>query len=341
MRKAAIRHLLVSLSFCVLVFSHVQSADAFVFQDRIATSKSLAHYAMGQVYDLLGQTNKAVMEYESALQFDEASYLIHLRLGANYARLDMLTKAKEELKLVNHYNPEDLQSHYLLALIHSTEKDYDNAAKEYEHILKTFSNAEPENIEIYGYLGQLYYSQKKYMQAIEQFEKILNLEPGNADVLYLLGSLYLEVDEQQKSIDLLKRSIAIDPDHDGSLNTLGYIYAEMNQNLEEAETLVKKALTVSPKNGAYLDSLGWVYFKRGKYQEAIDTFLKADELLKDPVIYEHLGDVYYKMNQFDDAIKYWEMSLKLLPEQKNIIQKIESTKSIQARKTTETEANKQ
>lgn len=341
MRKATIRQLLVSFGFFVLVLFQVNSADAFIFQDRIATSKSLAHYAMGQVYDLLGQTNKAVLEYENALLFDEASYLIHLRLGANYARLDMLAKAKDELRLVNHYNPEDLQSHYLLALIHSTEKDYDSAAREYEHILKTFSNAEPENIEIYGYLGQLYYSQKKYKEAIVQFEKILNLEPKNADVLYLLGSLYLEISDQPKAIDLLKRSIELDPDHDGSLNTLGYIYAETDSNLEEAENMVNRALTVSPKNGAYLDSLGWIYYKRGKYDAAIETFLKADELLKDPVIYEHLGDVYFKINQIDNAVKYWELSLELLPGQKHIIQKIESTKSSQAKKNTEIDANKQ
>ncbi|MBP9855187.1 MAG: tetratricopeptide repeat protein [Candidatus Omnitrophica bacterium] len=340
MRKATISQFLANLGFCALVFFQVNCAEAFVSQDRISTSKSLAHYAMGQVYDLLGQTNKAVMEYENAVQFDEGSYLIHLRLGANYARLDMLAKAKEELNLVNRYNPEDLQAHYLLALIYSTEKDYDNAAKEYEHILKAFSSAEPENIEIYGYLGQLYYSQKKYKEAIVQFEKILSLEPQNPDVLYLLGSLYLEIDDKQKAIDLLMRSVKLNPDHDGSLNTLGYIYAEIDLDLDEAEKMVNRALIVSPKNGAYLDSLGWIFFKKGNYQKAIDTFLQADEYLKDPIIYEHLGDVYFKMNKIEDALKYWELSLELLPGQKNVIQKIESTKSIQARKNTDIDAEK-
>ena len=335
MRKTTIKHLLIGFSVCMFSFSNLPDAQAFIFQDRIATSKGLAHYAMGQVYDLLGQTKKAVLEYEKASQFDEASYLTHLRLGANYARLDMLAKAKEELYLVNKYNPEDLQSHYLLALIHSTEKDYDNAAKEYEYILKTFSNAEPENIEIYGYLGQLYYSQKKYKQAIGQFEKILDLEPKNSDVLYLLGSLYLEIDDQQKALELLERSIEIDPDHDGSLNTLGYVYAETDGNLDDAQKLIERALKISPNNGAYLDSLGWVFYKKGKYRKAIETFTKADELLKDPVIYDHMGDAYYKLGEFDQAIKHWKLSLELLPDQKNVIRKIESAESVQVRKETD------
>ena len=231
MRKASEKQLLVGLIVGMLVLGNVSSAQAFAFQERISVSRGLAHYAMGQIYDLLGQTKKAVFEYEQSAQFDEANYLVHLRLGADYARLDMLERAKEELKLVSKYNPEELQSHYLLALIYSTEKDYDNAAQEYEHILKTFSDAEPGNIDIYGYLGQLYYSQRKYKEAIKQFEKILQLEPNNPDVLYLLGSLYLETEEQGKAIELLKRSIELDPEHDGSLNTLGYIYAENGQNL--------------------------------------------------------------------------------------------------------------
>lgn len=305
-------------------------AECFVFQDRITLSKSLAHYAMGQMYDLLGLPNRAVLEYEKAAQFDEGSYLIHLRLGANYARLDMLEKAEEELRLVQQYQPDDLQSRYLLALIYSTQKKYDQAANEYEYILKSFSEAEPKNIEIYGYLGQLYYSQKKYKQAIEQFEIIRQIESDNPDVLYLLGSLYLEVDQKDKAIELLKEAIKIDPQHDGSLNTLGYLYADSGKNLDEAEKLISQALVVSPDNGAYLDSLGWVYYQKGSYKEALELFIRADKSLKDPVIYDHIGDTYFKLGQYNEAVEYWEKSLILLPEQELIAEKIEKVKRLQA-----------
>jgi tetratricopeptide (TPR) repeat protein len=302
-------------------------AHAFLLDDRISFSKGLAHYAMGQIYDLLGMTNNAVLEYERSLKSDtDSSYLPYLRLGANYARLNMLDEAKEALGKVNKINEDDLQSHYLLALIYSAEKDYDKAAGEYELILKKFSSAEPRNIEIYGYLAQLYYSQKKYNQAIKQFEKILELDPENADVMYLLGSLYLEVNDDHNAIEILKKSITIDPEHDGSLNTLGYLYAEIGKNLDEAEKLVARALEISPDNGAYLDSLGWVYYKKGEYEQAAETLLNADKVMKDPVIYDHLGDVYFKMNNVDEAIKYWQLSLELNPDQEHVGKKIDQAK---------------
>ncbi len=304
-----------------------RSADAFANEDRVALAKGLAHYIMGYRDDLLGQTNQAVLEYEKAVQFDASGYLIHLRLGTGYARLNMLPEAINQLQIVHQLNPEDMQSHYLLALIYSNQRQYDDAAREYEIILKTFSKEEPQNTEIYGYLGQLYYSQRKYDQAIEQFEKILAAEPNNADVMYMLGSLYLETNQKDRAIDILKKSISIDPEHDGSLNTLGYLYTEDGKNLDEALDLIKRALDISPDNGAYLDSLGWVYYKKGIYDKALETLKKADAILKDPVIYDHIGDVFSKLNQTEEAVKYWKLSLELLPEQTSVQQKIESAES--------------
>lgn len=327
MRRIKIRMILVCAGVCLMAFVCPPSASAFANEDRIALAKGLAHYAMGYRDDLLGQTNHAVLEYEKAAQFDASSYLIHLRLGTGYARLNMLPEAIDQLQVVHQLNPEDMQSHYLLALIYSNQRQYDNAAQEYEIILKTFSREEPQNIEIYGYLGQLYYSQRKYDQAIEQFEKILAVESSNADVMYMLGSLYLETGQKERAVAILEKSVTIDPEHDGSLNTLGYLYAEDGKNLDEAMTLIQRALDIAPGNGAYLDSLGWAYYKKGMYDKALETLQKADALLKDPVIYDHIGDVCSKLDQADEAVKYWKLSLELLPEQDDVLQKIESVEN--------------
>ncbi len=306
-------------------------AEAFVFPERIALSKGLAHYAMGYIYDLLGLTTNAVFEYEKSSQFDETGYLIHLKLGTDYARVDMLEKAVDELNQVVKYHPENLQSRYLLALIYSDQKKYTKAAEEYEHILNKFSKAEPQNMEIYGYLGQLYYSQRKYDKAIKQFESILTIDSKNPDVMYLLGSLYLEVKKYDQAIDVLKKSLEIDPEHDGSLNTLAYLYAEEGKNLDDALNLVNRALAILPNSGAYLDSKGWILYKKGLYQESLEYLLKADTFINDPTVYAHIGEVYFVLGEKSKAIKYWELSLDLQPEQKDIIEKINKAKSTQAK----------
>ncbi len=332
MRTPKIMRILWCVGIGGMCFLSSHPAQAFAQEERIALTRGLAHYIMGYRYDLLGQTNRAVLEYEKSAQFDGGEYVTHLRLGAGYARLNMLPEAQEQLNLVHQLNPDDMQSHYLLALIYSNQRQYDKAAEEYEVILKTFSQSDPKNIEIYSYLGQLYYSQRKYDQAIAQFEKILILEPNNADVMYMLGSLYVETSQRERAMEILKKAIGVDPEHDGSLNTLGYLYAEDGKNLDEAMNFIQRALAIDPDNGAYLDSLGWAYYKKGMYDKAMEVLLKADASLKDPVIYDHIGDVCQKLNRSQEAVKYWKLSLELLPGQDGVRQKIDSVENTQARK---------
>jgi predicted negative regulator of RcsB-dependent stress response len=67
---------------------------------------------------------------------------------------------------------------------------------------------------------------------------------------------------------------------------------------------------LEPESGYIRDSLGWVYFKKGMYTEALVEIKKASELEgNDPVILEHLGDVYLKLGNKDAAQEVWKKSL--------------------------------
>ena len=286
-------------------------------------AKALSYYIMGVINDLQGFNELAVDAYKTSAEH-EGNISVYLRLGADYARLGKLDDAVPALKKVLGYDAQNVQARYLLAVIFSSERKYNEAAEQYEAILTSFKDANPDNLEIYGYLGQLYYAQKQYDKAIRQFETIRSLEPNNIDVLFLLGSLYLEVKQQDKAIDLFLKALNQDPDHDGCLNSLGYIYADQGNKLDEAEVLIRRALNIDPHNGAYLDSLGWVYYKRGKYTDALKAFEEADSFLKDPIIYEHMGDVYFKLEKYPEAKKYWSLSLDLSPGQETVKKKLES-----------------
>ncbi|MEW5894273.1 MAG: tetratricopeptide repeat protein [Candidatus Omnitrophota bacterium] len=309
------------LTGCILgvaLIIAIQTSGSALLDTQEAKAKSLASYAIGVIYDLYGLTDSAIEAFKKASEYQD-NYAIRLRLGADYARLGKLTEAINDLLKALEYDPENVQARYLLALIYSTQKKYDEAAKEYENILTSFAKAEPENMEIYGYLAQLYYSQKEYDKAIQQFHAVLELEPTNKEVLFLLGALYLEKGDEDKAIEFFKRTLQLDPQHDSCLNSLGYIYANRNENLDEAKDLIARALEIDSDNGAYLDSMGWVYFKQGDYNKALEFLLNAATNLKDPVILDHLGDVYYKLNDLVNAKKFWEAALELKPEQESEI----------------------
>jgi tetratricopeptide (TPR) repeat protein len=322
---------ILSLALSVCLLSVVPSfADGRV--EKITKSKALAHYIMGITYDLYDLGAEATTEFEKAALLDPSSAATRLRLGADYARLGRLDEAINHLVLVQVLEPDDLQSHYLLALIYSTQKKFDKAAVEYEEILKSLTKTNPKNTDVYFYLGQLYYSQHQYEKAIAQFEKILTIDPKNVEMMYFLGSILVEAGKNDAGVQVFKKALAINPEHDGLLNSLGYVYAEQGQNLEEALDLVTRALKIDPGNAAYLDSLGWVYFKKGNYIESLKALMKAHEQAKDSVICEHLGDVYQALKQDNEAKKYWRKALEIEPNQKHILEKLGQIESRQSGK---------
>src|SRR5208337_1343888 len=93
----------------------------------------------------------------------------------------------------------------------------------------------------------------------------------------------------------------------------GYMLADRNVKLDKAREMIEKAVRLDPKNAAFVDSFGWVLFRQGKAQEGLAQIQKAIELSDepDPALFEHLGDIYAKMNQLDKAREAWRKSLAL------------------------------
>jgi len=312
-------------SFCAAViaafFVLTAAGVGFCEQDADRQAKSLAAYIMGVISDLQGQMDEAVEHYKKSSQYSD-QYATHLRLGTDYARLNRLGDAIAEFETVLKMDPDNVQARYFLALIYSSQRDYDKAAENYEKILQTYAKEQPQNAEIYGFLGQLYYAKKEYDKAVAQFETVLTFQPDNVDMMYTVGALYLETNDRAKAKAMFQKCVDYQPDHDGCLNSLGYMYAEDGQELDKAQNLIELALAADPKNGAYLDSLGWVYFKKGDYVKALEYLKQADEQIQDPTIHEHLGDVYFQLKDFSAAKKYWTLSLETLPGQAAVEQKL-------------------
>jgi len=72
-------------------------------------------------------------------------------------------------------------------------------------------------------------------------------------------------------------------------------------------------LKAQPGNGAYIDSLGWAYYKKAQAEGrndyliiALQKLLEAVQLLEEPDIYEHIGDVHFSLGNWDEAIKVWQ-----------------------------------
>jgi tetratricopeptide (TPR) repeat protein len=211
--------------------------------------------------------------------------------------------------------------------------------KENERAVKVLTEARqrfPQTPEIAYYLAIAQREAKHSQEAVATFEEALHeaelegAEITNARFYFDYGAAAEQAGLYDKAADLFKKSIATDPPNAAdAYNYLAYMWAEHNMRLEEAEQMIKLALQADPNNGAYIDTLGWLEFRQGKFDQALVDLLRAAQKLTrdDPVVFEHIGDTFAKMNKIAQALEAWQKALNLDPQNKNLSEKIDNAKT--------------
>jgi tetratricopeptide (TPR) repeat protein len=273
-----------------------------------------------QPYDLLAQVlDDEARSLQRAKRVDEAKATF-AKVAANY----------EQSLLIN---PNHVGTYLHLAeLLLGPLKDADRAVRLLTEARRRFLGAP----EIVYYLAIAQSEAKQTQQAVATFEEALHEaqldqdnDIANARFYFNYGATAEQAGLYDKAADLLRKSIALDPANSAeACNYLGYMWADHNMNLDEAETMIKRALEMEPNNASYLDSLGWVEFRKGKFDQALSDLLRAAKTADhdDSVVFEHIGDTYFKLNRISEALESWQKALALDPKNKNLANKIERTK---------------
>jgi tetratricopeptide (TPR) repeat protein len=274
-----------------------------------------------QPYDLLAQIlDDEARSLQRAKKIDEAKAKF-AKVVANY----------EQSLLIN---PNRAGTYLRLAeLLLGPIKDPGRAVKILTEARRRFPGAP----EIVYYLALAQREAKQIQQAVATFEEALHeaeldqdTEIVNAKFYFNYGATAEQAGLYEKAADVLRKSIALDPANAAeAYNYLGYMWADHNMYLDEAEDMIKRALQIEPDNGSYLDSLGWVEFRKGRFDQALADLLRAAKNMEheDAVVFEHIGDVYLKLNRVPQALEAWQKALVLDPKNKKLSEKIESTKT--------------
>jgi tetratricopeptide (TPR) repeat protein len=111
-----------------------------------------------------------------------------------------------------------------------------------------------------------------------------------------------------------RKALALNPTQPQVLNYLGYGMVDRGENLDEALGMIEKAVAADPEQGYIIDSLAWAYFKLGRYADALKPMEKASLLEPlDPIVTDHLGDVYWMNDRKLEAHFQWRRALSFEP----------------------------
>jgi tetratricopeptide (TPR) repeat protein len=144
---------------------------------------------------------------------------------------------------------------------------------------------------------------------------------------YQLGTTYLKTGQNDKAVSHLREAVEQNDAEPMMLNNVAYALAENKIGLDLARQYGEKALKIleersiedvnAPESGARVtyqlsllwDTLGWAYFQSGDASRS-ESFVRAAWLLgQEPVVGEHLGEIYEKEGNNKAAAQAYELAL--------------------------------
>jgi len=123
-----------------------------------------------------------------------------------------------------------------------------------EKQLQDLAAQNPQDAEVRLKLANFLYDQKQYAQAIEWYQKALELDPKNVNARTDLGTAYFYTGLPQGALREYRKSLAIDPRHEATLLNMIVVNLEGTHDLAAAQAAWDQLHKVNPNHSA-LESL--------------------------------------------------------------------------------------
>lgn len=272
----------------------------------------------GLIYLQLEDWGAAATEFRSLFHLDPTNEKVRFYLGTALERQGEWGQALSFFESIP--KDSDLAGdalYHQAYLLHQLTRTAEAVAR-----LKANMDLLQQRPEVFDYLASLYEAIKQNNEAMNTLDQGIGLYPEDAGLWYHRGILRERMGSPEEARVDMEHVLILEPENFEAMNFLAYSFAEKAEQLERALELVSEALKLSDQ--AHIrDTLGWVYFKLKKYEKARSELEKATSLLPDdPVVMEHLADVYLAMELRQKAIATYKRALEIDPENKKLEQKL-------------------
>jgi tetratricopeptide (TPR) repeat protein len=284
MFKAAVAILAVSLSAYAQTPAPAQNQANAPKVDR---ASSYYHYALAHMYAELasayggrgGYLDKAIDNYKEAIAADPDTPMLTEELSELYIASGRLREAQSDAEEALRKNPNDIAARRLLARVFTSQ----------------IGDQQRNRID-----------QSMLAKAIEQYQKISEMDPKDADALVMIGRLQKVAQNSVEAEKAYKKALEIDPNNEDALTGLALVYGDLG-NTKEAASMLQQLADKNPSAKA-LRALAGTYEQMKEYALAAKSLQRALQL--DPTdaadLKHAMADDLMRAKQYQEALNAYE-----------------------------------
>ena len=234
-------------------------------------------------------------------------------------------KAVQELLTTTELMPQNDVAWKTLVQILYSQGDYEQTIEKGIQSDEIF----PDDALIQFFVGASYFVLNKNTEALKWLQNATNApaDPSLKSAIFgMMGDLESASKRWKESEAYYDRALQLNPNNDNVLNNFAYYLSERTEDeelLQKAQDMAERAVSMNPENAAYLDTYGWILYKKNDLNGALKYIKQSVETEEaSAVVLEHLGDVYKKMGDSENAKKWWKKALEKQPDLKSAQEKL-------------------
>jgi tetratricopeptide (TPR) repeat protein len=318
-------YLFFYLFFPVIAFAQseneLQEIDLLIFESKFAQADAKVEMLLNRFFENAGLFYKAALikqslnlDKKATVYFRKAVELDSLNinyLNAYANNLAQIGKVKIAISLFEKILQKEPLNFYALdkvSQLYIKQRLY----KQANISLEVLNRLYPENPYYLRQMAYCYTKQEDGISALQYYISAYQLDSSDVISIKQLANLYLRAKLYDKAIQFSERGIFVDSTYSDFYRIKAMSHFSKNHNFRALPAFLK-TIQYGDSTLEVVKFTGISYFLIKKYKEA-DLYLKAafTEDSTDYMVSLYLGRNYFALQNYKDAIKFYEKTYKLL-----------------------------
>ena len=169
------------------------------------------------------------------------------------------------------------------------------------------------------YEGSQKLHNRKFEEALESFNKALEINPKNESALSWKGTALGNLGKHEEALSVFNSVLEINPKNESAMLWIGAVLSNMGKH-EEALSVFNSVLEINPKNESALSNKGVALGNLGKYEETLSVFNLVLEINpKDEYALSWKGTALGNLGKHEEALSVFNSVLEINPKNESAL----------------------